>query len=275
MNLKKSIDRDYASSKIAGKEVLIPSHLFKSFVDFNCPKVTIFCAVWSGDNKRMELLDGHSNCLMNQDSSPFPFYIFDNNDIPENFILPHIVCKQPLTVYEAWNIATILAPTEYVMNLNLDDRIFNNAVSVLKGCLDKSDADLVGGEWLIDFEQPLPDVEHLKLETQKTVFIPNWPPVKTPNLRLGSGTNERGTFGPSTMWKKSRTGFGYPNIFSNGEKIKSIGDVLFWHVLEKRGRKLIRTPEIIGIYHSDASSQAEFRPNNDRENLKMGFQWHC
>lgn len=264
---------NYESSNIAGKEILIPNNLFKNFVDSNCPKVTVFCAVWSGDKERMELLEGHSNCLISQKNAPFPFYIFDNNDIPKNFVLPHIVSKDPLSIYEAWNIAIILSPSEYVMNLNLDDRLFNDTVSVLMEFLEKADADLVGGEWLIDFEPPLRDIEHLRVDIGDTVFLPNWPPTKTEKLRLGSGTRERGTFGPSTMWRKSRTGFGYPNRFLNGETIKSIGDALFWHSLQKKGRKLVKIPKIIGVYHSAPASQAEFREHSDNENLKMGFSW--
>jgi hypothetical protein len=55
------------------------------------------------------------------------------------FEMPHVVCIDPLTIYEAWDLAVKLAPTEYVLNLNLDDRLFSNSIALMKDFLEASE----------------------------------------------------------------------------------------------------------------------------------------
>ena len=257
------------------RTLLVPKSFYSNYLNLGAPEVTVFCAVWSKDKNKDLLLRSHSLNLRNQTRSIFPLYIFDDGDVPEYFEMPHVVCLDPLTIYEAWNLAVKLAPTEYVLNLNLDDRLFSNSVALMQDFLEASESDLVGGEWLIDFASPRHYVDDMRVDVSQTTFLPDWPPREAKNLRLGSGTNERGTFGPSTIWKKSTTGSGYPHLFSNGEQIRSIGDALFWHSLKQAGRKLKKMPLLVGTYHSDASNQAEFRSHHDHEYVKGGWLWEA
>ena len=263
----------YDQLQFDGRTLLVPKSLFSDYVNLGAPQVTVFCAAWSKEKNKDVLLRSHSLNLRQQTHSIFPLYIFDDGDVPEDFGMPHVVCLDPLTIYEAWNLAVKLAPTEYVLNLNLDDRLFSNSVALLQDFLEASNSDLVGGEWLIDFALPRQCVDDMRLELSQTNFSPEWPPCATKHLRLGSGTGERGTYGPSTMWRKSTTGQGYPHVFANKEKIKSIGDALFWQSLRKASRTLKRIPLLIGVYHSEAPAQAEFRHHNDYEHVQQGLLW--
>lgn len=263
----------YDQIQFDGKALLVPKGFYSNYLNLGAPEVTVFCAVWSKEENKDELLRSHSRNLRSQTCTTFPLYIFDDGDVPDGFGMPHVVCLDPLTIYEAWNLAVKLAPTEYVLNLNLDDRLFSNSIALMKDFLEASDSDLVGGEWLINFGSVRECIDDLRVEVSQTSFLPDWPPREGNNLRLGSGTGERPTYGPATMWKRSTTGMGYPHLFKNGEQIRSIGDALFWHSLKQAGRTLKKIPLMIGVYHSDAANQSEFRSHNDHENVKGGWLW--
>jgi len=154
------------------------------------------------------------------------------------------------------------------MNLNLDDRLATNAVELLVGTACASSAVLVGGEWLVCF-----DNSHLEEPFKAPIltaseYEPDWPPKPRDRLRLGSGTGERGTFGPATLWNSKAIGKCYPSHFADGSIIKSIGDALFWNMFQQRNLRSIRLPILIGKYFSSPSDQAEFRANEDAELLK-------
>jgi len=154
------------------------------------------------------------------------------------------------------------------MNFNLDDRPATNAVELLVGTACASSAVLVGGEWLVCF-----DNSHLEEPFKAPIltaseYEPDWPPKPRDRLRLGSGTAERGTFGPATLWNSKAIGKCYPSHFADGSIIKSIGDALFWNMFQQRNLRGIRLPILIGKYFSSPSHQAEFRANEDAELLK-------
>ena len=230
---------------------------------------TVFCAVWHKQPRKEELLRSHWENLKRQTVRVEPCYIFDNGDTPPDWLdAPWHSFQAPLTIYEAWSAGVALSTTRFVMNLNLDDRLADNAVQALVGHALATNASLVGGEWGIWF-----DDDHLLEPFQLTDlynshFKRDWPPKRAMDLRLGSGTGERGTFGPATLWDVSQTGKLYPTHFANGEPILSIGDAIFWNLIKRKGLVRERLPMLIGRYLSDPSRQAEFRKNNDIENLR-------
>lgn len=233
------------------------------------PQVSVFCAVWHKQPDKLELLRSHRENLRAQSIAVEPCYIFDNGDEPPAWLdAPWHSFAQPLTIYEAWAAGAALSHTRYVMNLNMDDRLATGAARALLGMAQATGAALVGGEWDIRF-----DTNHLTenfdvSDLYESQFAPDWPPKPLDGLRLGSGTGERGTYGPSTLWDVSQTGKPYPTHFGNGEPIKSIGDAIFWELIRAKELKLARLPMVIGRYYSASDAQAEFRPHADGENLR-------
>lgn len=229
--------------------------------------VTIFCSVWSKQKNKEELLRAHVSNLKNLNYKVDILYIFDSNDKPpiwldENFI----VIETNTTIYNAWAIATKLIKTRYAMNLNLDDRLSSDSIEILLDGISSNDAALASGEWLISFENPINYNKFNSFEYPNTNFHPDWPPIHGQLLRLGSGTGERGTYGPATIWDLNKVGKDYPFKFDSGKDILSIGDSLFWGFLKFRKLKIIRINKIIGVYYSNPNEQAEFRASNEWAN---------
>ncbi|MDC9831796.1 glycosyltransferase family 2 protein [Rhizobium binxianense] len=228
--------------------------------------VTVFCAVWHRQNNKLELLKSHYINVRQQSVSVRIVYIFDNGDMPPEWLdADCYVFSHPLSIYEAWSAAVAVSNSLFVMNLNMDDRLATNAVELLVGAACASSAALVGGEWLICFDNSHLDEPFKAPILTASEFAPDWPPKPRERLRLGSGSGERGTLGPATLWSLQAVGKYYPSYFGDGSLIKSIGDALFWNVFQQKNLKTVRLPLLIGKYFSSPSDQAEFRGNQDNE----------
>lgn len=241
----------------------------KSQSDGDGAIVTVFCAVWHRQENKLDLLKSHYASLRRQSTKVRILYIFDNGDTPPDWLdADCYVFSGPLSIYEAWSAAVALNTSFFVMNLNLDDRLATNAVELMVGVSYASSAHLVGGEWLVTFEDSHLNEPFTAPLTIATQFVPDWPPKPHKRLRLGSGTGERGTFGPATLWHAQVIGKFYPSYFGDGSLIKSIGDALFWSIFKRSNLRCIRLPILIGKYLSSPSQQAEFRANDDQEMLQ-------
>lgn len=237
-------------------------------------EVTIFCAIYSEDPFRHSLIKDHFHNVMSLGPKVTPLYIFENNDSPDPDVFPYsIVVDKALTIYQSWALACELANTKYVMNLNLDDRLYRNSISVLLSEFNKPNVAIVGGDWLVRFgSKPSSDASTRDSRSiRTTTFAPAWPPVRSGQpLRLGSGTGERGTLGPATVWKKSLLNqIFYPNKFGNGQLIRSIGDSAWWRLISQMelGDRA-RVPLIVGEYLSNPGAQAEFRVTDEQKVLR-------
>ena len=238
---------------------------------FNKPEITVFCAVWNKQKNKNELLRSHYENLLKQNLDLEILYIFDEADHSPEWLDASVCCfEDPLTIYEAWAAAVALCETRYVLNLNLDDRLAIDALEHLLRFIKLTNSALIGGEWEICFTDTHLSQSFKVSEINETKFYKEWPPKHNVNIRqrLGSGTNERGTFGPSTLWDLEKIGKWYPSNFDNGEKINSIGDTIFWSLLGMLKLKRHRIPMIIGKYLSDPNNQAEFRTSNEMDKLK-------
>ncbi|WP_431320262.1 glycosyltransferase family 2 protein [Rhizobium sp. YTU87027] len=234
--------------------------------DFDTALVTVFCAVWHRQNDKHELLKSHYINLRQQSVGVRIVYIFDNGDMPPQWLdADCYVFSRPLSIYEAWSAAVALSKSLFVMNLNMDDRLATNAVELLVGAACASSAALVGGEWLVCFDKSHLDEPFKAPMLIASEFAPDWPPQPRERLRLGSGAGERGTFGPATLWNTKAVGKYYPSYFGDGSLIKSVGDSLFWNHFQQRRLKSTRLPLLIGKYFSSPQDQAEFRANQDNE----------
>lgn len=230
-------------------------------------EVTVFCAVWHQDPRRHDLIKTHRDNLRRQSRPVEVIYVFDGGDTaPGGLEAQTITASSPLTIYQAWNLALAAVRTPLVMNLNLDDRLAPDAVERLADQLRKDDAILAGGDWRICYSQEETDKvapSHAVSDIPFSLACP--PAVETPR-RLGSGTGERLTFGPSTLWRvNAHVNIPrYPWRLKDGTLIRSIADGAFWSILSLTGARLSRLPMVIGNYHFHPDDQAEYRV---RENL--------
>lgn len=240
---------------------------------------TVYCAVWHADPDRHELLRSHQRSLQVQTADVAALYVFDAGDEPPDWLEGEVaVAQEPLTIYQAWNVATQLARTELVMNLNLDDRLVPGAVQVLQDAIRANEAALVGGEWRVCFDQAATDAAHdtgsaLQAATELP-FTPQWPPTPPREVRLGSGTGDRGTRGPGTIWRRElHDRMPYPHAFSDGAPILSVGDTAWWLlVLQYLEGTAVRVPVVVGHYHSHPGDQAEFRVTDEVGRLEGGVK---
>jgi hypothetical protein len=245
-------------------------------VDAGAPgaRTTVFCAAWSGDPDRHALLRAHQACLDAQTVPVVPLVVLDDGDEPPGWLRGVVVTsRRPLALYEAWSVATQLAGTPYLMNLNLDDRLAADAVEVMERALDEG-ADLVGGDWRVCHDQAATDAVAgtPAVPAHDLPFAAGWPPAPGVETRLGSGTGDRGTYGPATMWRRSlHERARYPWAFADGSPIRVVGDLAWWlAVTGPLGGRAARLPLVVGHYRSHPSGQAEFRHADEHDRLAAG-----
>ena len=242
-------------------------------------RTTVFCAVWSGDADRGDLLRGHTESLRRQTVPVETVYVFDNGDRPPEWTVgTTVTSNRPLTIYQAWNVALQHCSTEYVINLNLDDRLAPDAIETMLDFAAANSAGLVAGDWSVRYTQA--DTDDVK-ETHRSSslpFEPSWPPPPGTVTRLGSGSGDRGTLGPATLWRRDlHRKAPYPWQFANGDPIRIVGDLAWWTIVRKLlGAPIVRLPLVIGNYHSHPDDQAEFRSADEHhllssQGVQMGW----
>ncbi len=237
------------------------------------PMVTVICAVWHRQTDKARLLEGHAASLRRQTLPPRVVYVFDAGDPPPAG-LPGttITVSDPLTIYQAWNIALGAVMTPLVMNLNVDDRLAPDAIEIMaKSFQTDPDVFLVGGDWKVCWTDAECDDARPCYPLAELPFHPEWPPVAGKTQRLGSGDGARDTHGPACMWRLEahRRLPRYPYRYADGSLIRIVADAIWWHAIEHHmGKKLLRLPLVVGNYRSAPSSQAEFRHSAAEELAK-------
>ena len=100
-------------------------------------RVTVVCSNYNSDN----WIDGYLECINNQTLPKFNIIFVDANSsdnslrtIKEAKFRPGIGVKvleydYTLSIYAAWNSAILAADTEYVINVNTDDRLYPGGLS--------------------------------------------------------------------------------------------------------------------------------------------------
>ena len=227
-------------------------------------RTTVICAVWNQDPLRHSLLAGHQRNLDAQTVPVNRIYVLDAGDQPPAGLRGTVISvSDSLTIYQAWNVALSLVSSPYVMNLNLDDRLAPDAVSRLEAVLDaQQQVGIVGGDWRICSTQESTDEVQPCRPFTEFPISPDWPPAAGTIARLGSGDGARGTLGPACLWRMAThiQAPRYPWRFSDGRLVKTIGDALWWELVQRRaGMTMRRLPLVIGNYFSHPDAQAEFR----------------
>ncbi|HVT34702.1 MAG TPA: hypothetical protein VHE37_03920 [Nevskiaceae bacterium] len=230
-------------------------------------RTSVICAVWHGDVQRHELLRGHMDNLARQSVPVDPIYVFDGGGSPPAWLAGQVVSvRQPLTIYQAWNVALSLVATPMVMNLNLDDRLAPDAVALLERELIRNRAAVIGADWKLCYTQAETDAVQPCMPAAQMPLVWGWPPQPGTLTRLGSG-RERDTLGPATLWRmEAHVGLPrYPWRLRDGSLLRSSADYGWWKLLQANPKfRLVSLPTIIGNYHSHPGEQAEFRYGDER-----------
>jgi hypothetical protein len=233
-------------------------------------RTTVICAVWHQDPKRFDLLRVHQANLDSQTVPVERLYVFDSGDIPpDDLKVRSLVSPEPLTIFEAWNLALNKVRTPYVMNLNLDDRLATNAVQVMEAVLDDG-ADIVCGDWRNCYNQRDTDAVGPMVPAEvlpKHGFYLN---ERAGPSRLGTGTGDLNSLGHAPLWRMSlhdEVGL-FPTKFADGAPIRVHGDAFFWAALRQSNKKIARLPYIIGHYSIHPTEQAQFRYDGKAESEK-------
>jgi FkbM family methyltransferase len=231
-------------------------------------RTSVFCAVWHGDPNRAELLRGHAANLARQTVPVDPIYVFDGGDEPPSWLEGRIVSvREKLSIYQAWNVALSLVATPLAMNLNLDDRLAPDAVQFLELQILRTGAAVAGGEWKVCHSQQETDDVSPCYPADQLPYVSDWPPRRGTRTRLGSGTHERSTLGPATIWRmEAHIGIPrFPWRLRDGTLLQCAADLAWWQLLGTNPKlKMLAIPVVIGNYHSHPEGQAEFRSPDER-----------
>jgi FkbM family methyltransferase len=243
-------------------------YFFKRMDVKRLPRTSVICAVWHGDPDRFELLRGHAENLKRQTSPIEPIYVFDGGDKPPSWLDGHVLSvNEDLTIYQAWNLAISQVDTPLVMNLNLDDRLAPDAIEILEIEILRKRAVAAGGDWKVCYSQAETDRVEPCYPVARLPYVPEWPPKPGTLTRIGSGTGERGTFGPATVWRvDAHIGSPrYPWRFQDGSPIRAVADLAWWIRLQNMpNAKVLALPIVVGNYHSHPKGQLEFRVADER-----------
>jgi hypothetical protein len=233
--------------------------------------VTVISAVWRHQQDKEALLQGHMANLDRQTVPHERIYVFDEGDQPPEWLKGHaLTSREPLTLYQAWNVALSLVRTPFVMNLNLDDRLAIDGIEVLLATLNQDpEIYLAGGDWKITSSEAETNAIDRAYPLDRLPHSLCWPPASDVEARLGSGDGlNTFSFGPACLWRMDAHLAipRFPYRFADGTLMKVIGDAVWWHLLATHAqKKLARAPLVIGNYRTWPSSQAEFR-HDDKAN---------
>lgn len=203
----------------------------------NNSKITIICSNYNSS----KWIEGYLECINNQSYENFDIIFVDakstDNSLEsiKNFSFKKtinkkiICCSERISLYEAWNIAIKESCTDYVMNLNTDDRIYKNSIELYTNYLIQNpEIDLFYGPCDITYDE--------KHQYSNEQF--NWPEYSHENLITQC------ICGPFPLVKKSaieKAGYFDSSLLHSG-------DYEMWIRMSLLNCNFKRIPESIGSY---------------------------
>ena len=138
-------------------------------------------------------------------------------------------CKERVSIYQAWNMATEIAATQYCINVNVDDRLFPSALlTMLSYARAEPAVDLFYSRCLVTL-----DPDHLKYANM----------FDYPEFSHDALLREC-ICGPFPMWKRET--IVQAGLFNT--QFQFAGDYEMWLRLSAKGYSFRKVPEIIGSY---------------------------
>ena len=201
-------------------------------------KITLICSNYNSDKWINEYLEYVNNQIFKE----FDIIFIDANSTDQslekikNYKFDSKINKKIIQsdrrigLYEAWNIAIRNCNTEYVMNYNTDDMLYNNAVSIYNNHLvNNPEIDLFYGPCVSTLNRNINDIN----------LYYDWP-------EYSHETMLRFCFcGPFPLVKKEV----FNRIGYFDERFVSSGDYEMWLRMSKFNCKFKRIPETIGVFY--------------------------
>jgi hypothetical protein len=155
----------------------------------------------------------------------------------------HLMSKEYITIYEAWNIGINNSHSEYLSNYNMDDQWHPKYLDKCSKALEAQNAGIISTEILIT-------------DTPNQLY-PFWHHIN----KVPSGLYPEFVVGPSPMWRRSlHAKYG---LFEN---FYVISDALMWDKFYKGNEKFYLLEEELVLYYINSES-LERRRNVDGEKL--------
>jgi len=204
------------------------------------PFVTLLCSNFNS----AKWIEGYLECINNQIEKHIAIVFVDAGSTDGSLktikdfkfregIASKVIEKPGCTIYEAWNIAIDNSTTEYVMNFNTDDRLFNYALVTAKHVAKQNpDADMVYFPCFMTG-----DAEHQQMKGYHRREIP----FDIKNLK------QHCICGPFPLLKREAIN----ELGGFDESLKISGDYEMWMRMAHNGKKLLPSIEPIGSYYDN------------------------
>jgi glycosyltransferase involved in cell wall biosynthesis len=206
-------------------------------------KITLVCSNYNSDL----WIDDYLKCANNQIDKNFNIIFLDANssdnslnkiknfNFDKNIGIEIIESKNRISLYSAWNICIKQTKTNYIMNYNTDDLIYDYATSVYNNKIFKNpDVDIFYGPCGIIKNRNINDY----------VSYHNWPEYSHAIMM------QLCICGPFPLVKKQV----FEDIGYFDETFECSGDYEMWARMSKNNKKFFKIPETIGsFYHRDDS----------------------
>lgn len=203
----------------------------------NSPRVTVLCSTYNSS----EWVDGYLKSINNLLLDEFNIVFVDANSTDgslqtiNDYVFRDginkkvIECKARVSIYAAWNIAIKNCDTEYIINVNTDDRLFPAALDTYLNYASKIDADIYYGSCCV-----VNDSKH-----ENNVGLYDWAQYSHEELLRGC------TGGPFPFLKRQTI----VDIGMFDTKYTISGDYEMWLRMSKQGKKFCKVKEAVGSYY--------------------------
>ena len=206
-------------------------------------KITVVCSNYNSDL----WIDDYLKCTNNQIDKNFDIIFLDANssdnslskiknfNFDKNIGVKIIESKNRVSLYSAWNICIKQSKTDYIMNYNTDDLIYDYATSVYNNkIINNPDADIIYG--------PCGIIKNRNINDYVSYY--NWPEYSHATMM------QLCICGPFPLVKKRV----FEDIGYFDEAFECSGDYEMWARMSKNNKRFLRIPEIIGsFYHREDS----------------------
>ena len=232
-------------------------------MDENTKSVTVLCSTYNSakwikgylDSINGQMLKNFNIVFVDANSDDGSLQTIKDYKFREGIDVTVIENDQKISIYSAWNRAVELSNTDYVVNINTDDRLYPaGLLTYLNYALAYPDTDL----FYCSYAQT-DNIDHSMLSGY--VF----PPEHDHQRLLGACYG-----GPFPMVKRS-------SIIEDGMFDPSFtisGDYEMWLRMSKKGRVFTRVPECLGLYYNNPQGMSTRRDSEHwnehvRQDIKL------
>lgn len=161
----------------------------------------------------------------------------------------HLISKEYITIYEAWNMGITNSESDYLSNYNMDDQWHPEYLEKCSKAADDQNAAIVSTEVLIT-------------DTPNQLY-PFWHHIN----KIPSGLYPNFVVGPSPMWRRD-----LHDKYGLFENFYVISDALMWDRFYKGGEKFVILNEELVLYFISPESLERRRDGNGEKLLNIDLR---